>query len=87
VVGFAVLKLTGPHACSAAAAVGLSILAMYVTGTFHPPAGINPLLVVSNNLPSSFLFAPVLAGALLLTAFACFWHRWVLRRNWPRRWL
>ena len=33
-VGFAVLKLTGPQAWAAAAAVGLSILAMYVTGTF-----------------------------------------------------
>jgi CBS-domain-containing membrane protein len=44
-VGFAVLKLTGPQAW--AAAVGLSILAMYVTGTFHPQGGINPLLVVS----------------------------------------
>jgi CBS-domain-containing membrane protein len=54
---------------------------MYLTGTFHPPAGINPLLVVSNNLPWSFLFAPVLAGALLLTA--C----WMGRRPWPQRWL
>jgi CBS-domain-containing membrane protein len=27
----------------------LAVLAMYVTGTFHPPAGINPLLVVSNK--------------------------------------
>jgi CBS-domain-containing membrane protein len=86
-VGFAMLKLTGPQAWAAAAAVGLSILAMYLIGTFHPPAGINPLLVVSNNLPLSFLFAPVLAGALLLTAFACLWHRWVRRQNWPRRWL
>ena len=57
------LKLLGPHAWAAAAAVGLSILAMYVTGTFHPPAGINPLLVVSGNLPWTFLFVPVLAGA------------------------
>jgi hypothetical protein len=32
---------------------------MVVTGTFHPPAGINPLLVVSNNLP----FILVRAGA------------------------
>ncbi len=53
-VGLAVLKLTGPQAWAAAAAVGLAILAMYVTGTFHPPAGINPLLVVSGNLPSTF---------------------------------
>src|SRR5712671_2248925 len=83
-VGLAVLKLTGPQAWAAAAAVGLAILAMYVTGTFHPPAGINPLLVVSNNLPWSFLFVPVLAGALLLAAFAFAWHRWVSRRPWPR---
>src|SRR3982750_4460235 len=57
-VGFAVLKSAGPQAWAAAAAVGLSILAMYATGTFHPPAGINPLLVVSGNLPWTFLFVP-----------------------------
>jgi CBS-domain-containing membrane protein len=86
-VGLAVLHFTGPHAWASATAVGLAVLAMYVTGTFHPPAGINPLLVVSNNLPWSFLFAPVLAGALLLTGFAYLWHRWVRRRPWPQRWL
>ncbi|MGE9010148.1 HPP family protein [Leptospira interrogans] len=86
-VGLAVLKLLGPHAWAAAAAVGLSILAMYVTGTFHPPAGINPLLVVSGNLPWTFLFVPVLAGAALLAAFALVWHRWVRRQPWPRHWL
>jgi CBS-domain-containing membrane protein len=46
---------------------------MYITGPFHPPAGINPLLVVSNNLSWSFLFVPLLAGSLLLTAFAYVW--------------
>jgi CBS-domain-containing membrane protein len=85
-VGLVVLQLTGPYAWAAAAAVGLAVFAMYVTGTFHPPAGINPLLVVSGNLPWSFLFAPVLAGAVLLTAFAYVWHRWIRRRPWPRRW-
>ena len=86
-VGLAMLWLTGPQAWAAAAAVGLAIVAMVVTGTFHPPAGINPLLVISNNLPWSFLLAPVLAGAVLLTAFAYVWHRWIRRRPWPRRWL
>jgi CBS-domain-containing membrane protein len=85
-VGLAILQVTGPSPSAAAAAVGLAVLAMYVTGTFHPPAGINPLLVITNNLPWSFLFAPVLAGAVLLTAFAYVWHRWVRRRPWPQRW-
>ena len=43
-VGLLLLKLAGPHAQAAAAAGGLAVLAMYLTGTFHPPAGINPLL-------------------------------------------
>jgi CBS-domain-containing membrane protein len=86
-VGLAVLGLTGTHAWAAAAAVGLAIIAMYVTDTFHPPAGINPLLVVSNNLPWTFLFVPVLTGAVLLTGFAVFWHRRVGRRPWPRKWV
>ena len=86
-VGFAVLWLAGPQAWAAAAAVGLAVIAMYLTDTFHPPAGINPLLVVSGSLPWSFLLAPVLVGVVSLTAFAYFWHRWALRRPWPRRWL
>jgi CBS-domain-containing membrane protein len=86
-VGLAVLKLTGPGARGAALAVGLAILAMYLTATFHPPAGIDPLLVVANNLAWTFLFVPVLAGALLLTLFAYVWHRWLRRRHWPQRWL
>ena len=86
-VGLVVLQTAGPNAWAAALAVGLAVLAMYITGTFHPPAGINPLLVVSNALPWSFLIAPVLAGALLLTAFAFVWHRWVAQRSWPREWV
>src|SRR5262245_37266807 len=82
-VGLLVLKVTGPGAWAAAAGVGLAVLAMYLTGTFHPPAGISPMLVVSNNLPWSFLFVPVLAGALLLTAFALAWHRFARRQDWP----
>src|SRR6266852_6939821 len=85
--GLAMLQLTGPQAWAAAAAVGVAIAAMVITGTFHPPAGINPLLVVSGNLPWTFLFAPVLAGAVLLTAFAYIWHRWVRRQPWPERWM
>jgi CBS-domain-containing membrane protein len=85
-IGLVVLGITGPQAWAAAAAVGLAVLAMYVTGTFHPPAGINPLLVVSNSLSWSFLLVPVLAGAVLLTAFAYVWHRWIRQQPWPQRW-
>jgi CBS-domain-containing membrane protein len=86
-VGLLVLAVAGPGSAAAALAVGLAVLAMMLTDTLHPPAGINPLLVVAGNLPWSFMVAPVLVGALLLTAFALVWHRFVLRNPWPARWL
>jgi CBS-domain-containing membrane protein len=86
-VGLLVLAVTGPGPIAAAAAVGLAVAAMMLTDTLHPPAGINPLLVVAGNLPWSFLVAPVLIGALMLAAFALVWHRFVLRNAWPERWI
>src|SRR5712692_309572 len=89
-VGLLVVKLCGPAPWAAAVAVGLGMVAMHLTGTFHPPAGIDPLVVVVNNMPWSFLVAPVAIGALLLAAFAYGWHNIVApgsrkRVVWPAR--
>lgn len=89
--GLLVVKMFGPAVWAAALAVGLAMIAMHLTGTFHPPAGIDPLVVVSNNMSWSFLFAPVSLGALLLALFAYAWHNLVARGAnkrdiWPVRW-
>jgi CBS-domain-containing membrane protein len=84
VVGFVVLAVAGPHAWAAAIAVGLAVIAMILTDTLHPPAGINPLLVVTQDLPWSFLFAPVLAGAVALALFALVWRRVAAQMARPR---
>ncbi|MDC7787670.1 HPP family protein [Rhodoplanes sp. TEM] len=85
-VGLLVLTAVGPGPWAAAVAVGLSIVAMQLTRTFHPPAGIDPLLVVGNNLSWTYLVAPVGAGAVLLALFAWGWHLAVRRYAWPHRW-
>ena len=90
-VGLVVVKLTGPDPWAAALAVGLAMVAMHLTDTFHPPAGIDPLVVVVNDMSWSFLVAPVGIGALLLALFAFAWHNLVARGpnrgdTWPRQW-
>lgn len=85
-VGLVVLQITGPHAWAAALAVGLSMLAMHATRTFHPPAGINPLLIVTMGMPWSFLLVPVAAGACMLATLAFVWHNIGGLRPWPQRW-
>jgi CBS-domain-containing membrane protein len=85
-IGLVVLTLAGPMPWAAALAVGLAMVVMHLTRTFHPPAGIDPLLVVSFNMPWSFLAVPVAAGALLLALFAWAWHLIVRRYRWPQSW-
>ena len=86
IVGLIVVKVAGPEPWAAAVAVGLSIMAMHLTRTFHPPAGIDPLLVVVNNMSWSFLLVPVAVGAILLALFAFIWHLLIRRYSWPTRW-
>ena len=90
-VGLVLVKLCGPAPWAAALAVGLAMVAMHLTGTFHPPAEIDPLVVVVNNMSWSFLVVPVGIGALLLALFAFAWHNLVARGankgdTWPMRW-
>ncbi len=90
-VGLLVVKLCGPAPWAAALAVGLAMVAMHLTGTFHPPAGIDPLVVVVNDMSWSFLLAPVGIGAVLLALFAFTWHNIIARapnkgNTWPTQW-
>lgn len=86
VVGVIAVKICGPAAWVAALAVGLAMLAMLATNSFHPPAGINPLIIVTNGLSWGFILVPVAAGALLLLAYTWLWTNWVRRSRWPERW-
>ena len=49
---------------------------MLVTRTFHPPAGINALIIVLHQLGWSYLLVPVAIGAVPITLVA-----FLLRRS------
>jgi CBS-domain-containing membrane protein len=90
-VGLIIVTICGPNPWAAAVAVGLSMIAMHLSDTFHPPAGINPLIVVVNDLSWGYLFIPVGIGALLLVLFAFAWFKLVARGpnesdKWPVCW-
>jgi CBS-domain-containing membrane protein len=85
-VGASTLTLTGPQPWAAAVAVGVAIVAMHMTDSFHPPAGFNPLLIVANDLSWNFLLVPIVVGLVLLVSFAYAWHNLVRRGSWPQEW-
>jgi hypothetical protein len=59
---------------------------MPATCTFHPLAGIDPPLIVVDDMSWSFLIVPVAACALLLGLLAYARHLAVRRFNWPVSW-
>ncbi|MGM3173426.1 HPP family protein [Dickeya lacustris] len=67
-----------------ALATGLAVSAMLLTGTTHPPAGANPLLIMLTGQSWSFLLTPVLVGAVIIVLLGSVVN--ILRRHpmWQR---
>lgn len=66
-----------------AMAVGAAISLMLLLRITHPPAGADPLLVLSAHPGWSFLLMPVLVGAVVLVALALVVHRLPPSRVYP----
>ncbi|MDR1094859.1 MAG: HPP family protein [Spirochaetaceae bacterium] len=84
--GFAVLQLLGNHPWSLAIGVGLALVVMVITKTTHPPAGADPIIIITSGVAWQFLLFPVLTGSILLTIIAVLLNRLVFRRPYPKFW-
>lgn len=61
----------GDTAC--AVALAIAVFLMLVTGSLHPPAGINAFLIAAYNLPVAWVISPVLVGAVFLVGYKRIW--------------
>jgi HPP family/Protein of unknown function (DUF3892) len=81
--GLSVFGLSGQTPLAFALGVGLAIAAMLLTGTVHPPAGADPIVVILAGASWSFLFVPVLVGTVCIVLLGVGFHRWVTRESYP----
>ena len=65
-------------------AVAISVWAMMITKTIHPPAGANPIIAILGGKGISFILLPVAAGALIIIVFAMIYNK-ILKRNYPKK--
>jgi CBS-domain-containing membrane protein len=84
-IGMLALYLLGPTWWALALAVAFSTAAMMVTGTIHPPAGSNPIIVFFAAPHWSFLLFPTLVGAIALVSVGLLYHG-ACRRRYPAYW-
>lgn len=80
-VGVTILKLLPDIIClTAPLAVALSIVAMQITKTLHPPGGATALIAVSGSakikaLGYLYVFFPVLSGSIILGNYILFYTK------------
>ena len=65
-------------------AVAISVWAMMITKTIHPPAGANPIIAILGGKGLSFILLPVATGALIIIIFAMIYNK-ILKRNYPKK--
>lgn len=74
-LGLLAATLIGYPPLAMAVGVGFAIAGMLLTGTLHPPAGANPIVVVLSHATWSFVALPVLAGATAIVVLGALYHR------------
>lgn len=84
--GLLFLVIVGPQWWSLAMAVGTAIAVMMLTGTVHPPAGSNPVIIFLTHPAWSFLLFPTLVGAVLLVLVALFYNNLARATKYPKYW-
>jgi CBS-domain-containing membrane protein len=70
-----------------AGAVAVAIGVMQLTRTVHPPAGADPLVVITTVASWKFLLMPVFAGSILLVVCALVFNNFQKERSYPKYWL
>ena len=68
------------------AAMVLTMVAMVVTRTIHPPAGANPLVIIHDHAGFSAIFNPFMVGVLVLFLVAILWSRIHPGKRYPVMW-
>lgn len=86
IVGILVLCVCGSDWWAMGLAVGLSIAAMQLTRTGHPPAGADPIVVLLVNPGWSFLAMPVLLGTVIIVGTGLLFNNLRSGPAYPKYW-
>lgn len=86
-IGLIFLYAFGSSPLSMALSVGTAIAAMQWLRVVHPPAGANPLVILTGAaITPDFILFPVLSGAIFLVTLATLLNNYGANK-WPNYWL
>jgi len=68
-------------------AIGLAVMLMMAFKITHPPAGGNTIVVMLTQDSFHFLIFPILVGAITIIIGGIIYNRFILKKNYPLKWL
>ena len=68
-------------------AVGISVALMMAFKITHPPAGGNTIIVMIAQDSFQFLIFPIMVGAITIIIGGVIYNRFILKKNYPLKWL
>ena len=66
--------------------VGIAVMLMVYFKVMHPPAASNPLVALFMDLSFDYILFPVIAGTIIIILMSAFINRFILKRNYPKKW-
>ena len=68
-------------------AIGISVMLMMAFKITHPPAGGNTIVVMLTQDSFQFLIFPIMVGAITIIIGGVIYNRFILKKNYPLKWL
>ena len=86
IIGILVNELMGISFMSLGFSVGICVSVMMYLKIVHPPAAANPLIALFADVSYDFILFPIITGRVMLILISFFINRFVLGREYPKKW-
>ena len=70
-----------------ALAIGIATILMITFKITHPPAGGTVIVVMIGSVSFHFLIFPIMVGAITIIIAGIIYNRFILKKNYPLKWL
>mgnify|MGYP001395118691 CR=1 FL=1 len=87
VIGILFNEFVGMSFLTLGLAVGATITLMMYLKVIHPPAAANPLIALFADVSLEYIVFPVMVGTIVIIFLSVIINRYILKRNYPTRWL
>ena len=86
VVGILFNELFGISFITLGLAVGVTVTLMMYLRVIHPPAAANPLIALFADVSLNYIIFPVIVGSVVIIILSFLINKFLLKRNFPKRW-